>query len=142
VASFGELVEPGAARIEILEAQELEQAQDVVRVVRHLTLPAVLAALLFYALALFWCRWWLARAFLGVGIALVATGALALIVRAAAGHAVVDALLAAGTDREAADAAWRIATSGVSDISIGTIVAGALVIGAVATRSLFFRARY
>jgi hypothetical protein len=142
VASLGELVEPGAARIEILEAQELEQAQDVVRVVRHLTLPAVLAALLFYALALFWGRWWLARAFLGVGIALVLTGALALIVRAVAGHAVVDALLAADTDREAADAAWRIATSTISDISIGTIIAGALVIAAVATRSLFARARY
>lgn len=142
VASLGELVEPGAARIEVLEAQELEQAQDVVRVVRHLTLPAVLAALLFYALALFWGRWWLARAFLGVGIALVLTGALALIVRAVAGRAVVDALLAVDTDREAADAAWRIATSTISDISIGTIVAGALTIAAVATRSLFFRVRY
>jgi hypothetical protein len=142
VESLGDLVEPGAARIEILEAQELEQAQDVVRVVRHLTLPAVLAALVFYALAIFCGRWWLSRAFLGVGIALCVTGALALIARAVAGHAVVDSLLSADADREAADAAWRIATSTISDISIGVIIAGALVIAGVATRSLFFRARY
>jgi hypothetical protein len=142
VESLGDLVEPGAAQIEVLEARELEQAQDAVRVVRHLTLPAVLAVILFYGLAIFWGRWWLARTFLGVGVALVLTGALALIVRAVAGHAVVDALLATDTDREAADAAWRIATSTISDVAIGVIVAGALTIGAVATRSLFFRARY
>ncbi len=142
VGSLGDLVEPGAARIEILKAAELQQAQDVVRVVRDLTLPAVLAALFFYALAIFCGRWWLARALLGVGIALVATGALALIARAVAGHAVVDDLLAGRADREAADAAWRIATSTISDISIGVIIVGALVIGAVPTRSLFFRARY
>jgi hypothetical protein len=142
IGSLGELVEPGAARIQILEAAELNQAQDVVRVVRHLTLPAVLAALVLYALALFFGRWYLARAFLGVGLALLATGVLALVLRSVAGHAVVDELLVASADREAADAAWRIATSTISDIAIGTIIAGALVIGAVATRSLFYRARY
>ena len=46
------------------------------------------------------------------------------------------------TDREAADAAWRIATSTISDIAIGVIIAGALTIAAVATRSLFYRERY
>jgi hypothetical protein len=142
IGSLGELVEPGAARIQVLEAAELNQAQDVVRVVRHLTLPAVLVALALYALALFCGRWYLSRAFLGVGLALLATGVLALVLRSVAGHAVVDDLLVAGADREAADAAWRIATSTISDIAIGTIIAGALVIGAVATRSLFFRARY
>jgi hypothetical protein len=142
IGSLGELVEPGAARIQILEAAELNQAQDVVRVVRHLTLPAVLLALALYALALFFGRWYLARAFLGVGLALLATGVLALVLRSVAGHAVVDELLVASADREAADAAWRIATSTISDIAIGTIIAGALVIGAVATRSLFYRARY
>jgi hypothetical protein len=142
VGSLGELVEPGAARIHILQAAELNQAQDVVRVVRRLTLPAVLVALALYALALFWGRWYLARAFFGVGLALIATGVLALLLRSAAGHAVIDELLVAGADREAADTAWGIATSTISDIAIGTIIAGALVIGAVATRSLFYRARY
>jgi hypothetical protein len=142
VASFGELVEPGAARLEILEAQELQQAQDIVRVVRHLALPAVLAALLFYALALFWGRWWLVRAFLGVGIALVLTGALALIGRAVAGHALVDTLLAADTDREAADAAWRIATSDVNDLAVVSIALGAGVLVATTAWRFWERRRY
>ncbi|HTT93810.1 MAG TPA: hypothetical protein VMF55_04005 [Solirubrobacterales bacterium] len=142
VGSLGDLVEPGAARIEVLEAQELEVAQDVVRVVRHLTLLALLATLALYALALLLGRRRLPRAFLGVGIALLATGALALFARAVAGHAVVDALLAHDADREAADAAWRIATSTIADVSIGVIIAGALLIAAVATRSLFSRERY
>jgi hypothetical protein len=142
VGSLGDLVEPGAARIEILEAQELEQAQDVVRVVRRLVLPAVLVALFLYAVALVLGRSRLARTFLGVGIALCATGALALLARAIVGHAVVDGLLSHDGDRSAADAAWSVATSTISDISIGVIVAGALVIGAVATRSLFARERY
>lgn len=142
IGSLGELVEPGAARIEILEAAELNQAQDVVRVVRHLTLPAILVALALYALALILGRWYLARVFFGVGLALIATGVLALLLRSVAGHAVVDDLLVASADREAADAAWRIATSTISDIAIGTIIAGALTIAAVATRSLFYRARY
>jgi hypothetical protein len=142
VGSLGDLVEPGAARIEILEAQELEGAQDAVRVVRHLVLPAVLVALFAYAAALILGRHRLARTFLGVGIALCATGALALLARAIAGHAVVDGLLSHDADRNAADAAWGVATSTISDLSIGVIIAGALVIGAVATRSLFTRERY
>ena len=142
VESLGDLVEPGAARIEVLEAQELEQAQDVARVVRHLTLPAVIVALALYALALFFGRWWLSRAFLMVGFALVTTGALALLIRSLAGHRIIDDLVSADADREAAEAAWRIATSTVSDVSIGVIIAGALIIGAVAARALFLRERY
>ncbi len=110
--------------------------------VRHLTAPAIIVALALYGVALFLGRRRLSRTFLGVGLALLATGVLALLLRSAAGHAVVDDLLVAGADREAADAAWRIATSTISDIAIGVIIAGALTIAAVATRSLFFRARY
>lgn len=48
VADLAGLVEPGAARIKVLEARELSQAQDVVRVVRHLTAPAVIVTLALY----------------------------------------------------------------------------------------------
>jgi hypothetical protein len=139
IGRLGDLVEPGAARIEILEKAELEQAQDVVRVVRHLTLPAVLAVLLFYALALFFGRWYLARAFVGVGFALVATGALAFVVRSLAGDAVVNDLLSGHADREAADAAWRIATSRVHNLAVVSIALGAGVLVATAVWSLWQR---
>jgi hypothetical protein len=142
VESLGDLVEPRAARIEILEAQELEQAQDVVRVVRHLTLPAVLAVLLIYGLAIFFGRWYLARTFVGVGFALVATGGLALAIRSLAGDAVVDDLLSGHADREAAEAAWRIATSTIHDLAVVSIALGIGVLVATAAWSVWQRRRY
>jgi hypothetical protein len=128
VPNLGALVEPGAARIEVLEAEELNVAQDVVRVVRHLTVPAVIAVLLLYAAALLLGRRRLSRSFLGVGIALAATGALALLARALAGHEVVDQLLTRHADREAAEAAWRIATSTIADLAGWAIGLGAVIV--------------
>jgi hypothetical protein len=128
-------VDPGAARIKILEARELNEAQDVVRVVRHLTAPAVIATLVLYAFALVLGRHRLLRTSLGVGLALAATGGLALLARALAGHEIVDQLVPAGADREAAEAAWRIATSKIADlagIAIGIGAAIVLLIAAVA----------
>jgi hypothetical protein len=134
-SNLAALVEPGAARINVLEAAELNQAQDAVRVIRHLTLPAVLTTLALYLLALFLWRDRLTLAFLGVGLALAATGGLALLARSLAGHEVVDQLLGSSADRQAAEAAWRIATSRVSDLAGIAIGVGAVVIlldGAVA----------
>ncbi|MFT3864531.1 MAG: hypothetical protein QM729_09685 [Solirubrobacterales bacterium] len=135
VSELGSLVEPGAARIKVLEARELSAAQDAVRVVRHLTVPAVIATLALYLFALFLGRRRLARAFLGIGLALVATGVLALLARALSGHEIVDQLLVEGADRDAANAAWKVATSKISDlagwaIGIGVIVV--LLVGAFA----------
>lgn len=126
ITDLSSLVEPGAARIEVLEAQELHQAQDAVKVVRGLTLPAVLATLGLYALVLVLGWWELSRTFIGIGITLIVTGALALLLRTLAGNEVVDQLLTAQADRDAADAAWGIATTTIQHLAIGCIVAGAL----------------
>jgi hypothetical protein len=134
-ANLAAQVEPGAARIRVLEAEELNEAQDVVRVVRHLTLPTVIALVLLYAVALILGRRRLPRTLLEIGVALIATGLLALLVRSVAGHRIVDRLLGGHADREAADAAWGIATSKVSDlatIAIGAGVIVVLLVGAVA----------
>jgi hypothetical protein len=135
VSDLAALVEPGAARIKVLEAKELNQAQDVVWVVRHLTVPAVLALILLYIGALVLGRHRLSRTLLGVGVALVATGLLALLARAIAGHRIVDQLLSGDADRKAADAAWGIATSKIVDLATVAIGAGVIVVllvGAVA----------
>src|SRR6201999_1131057 len=52
VGDLGSLIEPGAARIEVLEADELDQAQDAVRTIRSLPVPATIATLALLALAL------------------------------------------------------------------------------------------
>jgi hypothetical protein len=128
VGNLAALVEPGAARIKILEAQEVNAAQDAVRVVRHLTVPAILATIALYLWALFLFRRRLSLGFLGIGLALAATGGLALLARALAGHAIVDQLLGAEADRRAAEAAWRVVTSKVSDLAGLAIGIGAVVV--------------
>jgi hypothetical protein len=137
VSNLAGLVEPGAARIEVLEAQELNRAQDVVRVIRHLTAPAVIVTLALYAFALFlgWRR--IGRTLIGVGLALAATGGLALLVRALAGHEIVDQLIAGGRDQGAADAAWNIATSKIADLAGIAIGLGAVVVLLVAAVAVF-----
>jgi hypothetical protein len=135
ISSLAGLVEPGAARIKVLEAKELKRAQDVVRVIRHLTAPAVIVTLALYALAIFLGRRRLSRSFLGVGLALAATGALALLARTLAGHAIVDQLVSGDADREAGEAAWRIATPKIADLAGVAIGLGAVIVlllGAIA----------
>ncbi|HEY2717119.1 MAG TPA: hypothetical protein VGI73_12940 [Solirubrobacterales bacterium] len=127
VGDLGSLVEPGAARIEVLEAEELDQAQDAVGAIRSLPVPATIAFLVLFALALLLGRARLDRTILGVGLSLAAAGALALLARAIAGHAIVDDLLSRDADREAAEAAWRIATSTIVDLSAAAIGLGALI---------------
>lgn len=123
---LGTFVEPGAARIEVLEAEELERAQDAVRVIRRVPVPATIAVFVLFALALLLGRAELWRTLGGVGLSLAAAGGLALLARLLAGHAIVDELLHAEADREAAEAAWRIATSTVVDLAAGAIGLGAL----------------
>jgi hypothetical protein len=136
-SSLSGLVEPGAARIKVLEADELSRAQDAVRVIRHLTAPAVIVTLALYAFVLFLGRGRLSRTFLGIGLALAATGALALLARALAGHAIVDDLTTGNADRDAADAAWRIATSKIADLAGVAIGLGAVVVLLVAAVAIF-----
>jgi hypothetical protein len=134
-------VEPGAARIRVLGAAETERAQDVVRAIRHLTAPAVIVTLVLYALALLigWRR--LSPTLIGIGLALAATGGLALLARALAGHAIVDDLLGGvGADRDAADAAWNIATSKIADLAGIAIGLGAVIVLLVAAVAIFRKA--
>jgi hypothetical protein len=140
VADLAGLVEPGAARIKVLEARELNQAQDVVRVVRHLTAPAVIATLALYLLALLLGRRRPSRTFLGLGLALAATGGLALLARSLAGNEVVDQLVAGSADRDAAEAAWRIATSKIADLAGLAIGLGAVVVLLVGAVAVFRKA--
>lgn len=128
IDNLGAFIEPGAARIEVLEAEELEQARDAVRAIRHLPVPATIATLALFAIALLLGRAKPRRTLLGVGLSLAAAGVIALLARAIAGHAIVDALLSRDADREAAEAAWRIATSTIVDLAAAGVGLGGLTV--------------
>ncbi len=131
------LVPPGSAEIEVLEAHELETARDVVRVVRHLPIPATLLAVALWALTFFLLRARPWRALAAVSLSLVLAGCLAVLVRAIAGHELVDRLLSHGADRGAAEVAWRILTSLVVDLSVAAIALGAVVFALSIGREAF-----
>jgi hypothetical protein len=137
VGDLAGLVEPGAGRIKVLEAQELNRAQDVVRVIRELTAPAVIVALALYAIVLLlgWPR--IGRTLVGVGLALAATGGLALLLRSFAGSQIIDQLIVGGRDQGAADAAWQIATSKIADLAGIAIGLGAVIVLLVAAVAVF-----
>jgi hypothetical protein len=135
--NLASLVPPGAARIKILEAQELNRAQDVVRVIRDLTAPAIIVTLGLYAIVLFigWRR--LGRTLIGIGLALAATGGLALLLRSLAGSQIIDQLIVGGRDEGAADAAWGIVTSKIADLAGIAIGIGAVIVLLVAAVAVF-----
>jgi hypothetical protein len=137
VSNLAGLVEPGTGRIKILEAQELNRAQDVVRVIRDLTAPAIIVTLGLYAIVLFvgWRR--IGRTLVGIGLALAATGGLALLLRSIAGNQIIDQLIVGGRDQGAADAAWRIATSKIADLAGIAIGLGAVIVLLVAAVAVF-----
>jgi hypothetical protein len=99
--------------------------------------PALLVTIALYLWALYLFRRRLSLAFLGIGLALAATGGLALLLRSFAGDQIIDQLLVGGRDEGAANAAWRIATSKISDLAGIAIGIGAVIVLLVAAVAVF-----
>jgi hypothetical protein len=127
VAQIADRLPPDAGRVEIIEADQLETAQTVTRLLRFLANWLWVIAILLFALAV-----WLARGrrrieLRAVGIALVAVGLLELLVRRVAGRYLVDKLATDAT-QPAADDAWSILTQGLADRGWILIVLGVLLV--------------
>ena len=118
VAVFGRVADrlpEDAGRIEIMEARQLETAQDATQLLKVLGPIAWVLAFIAAAAAI-----WLAagrrRAILrSLAIALLIVGLLVLVVRRVAGGYVVDSLTASGGVRPAAEDTWEILTSLLAD---------------------------
>ncbi len=120
------VIPAGSGRIVVLGSEELETARDIADVIQPLPIPALLVLFGLYALALFLGRAALGRTLVGVGLSLLLAGVLALVLRELAGGWIVDALLAPGPDRGAGEAAWDDLTTTATNLSLATIVLGAL----------------
>jgi hypothetical protein len=118
----------GAAQITIVESDELELAQDLVRLLRTLAWLLVALALICFALALALGRGRRRELLRASGIAFVAAGVGALLARSVAGGTVVDALAATEAVRPAAEAAWRISTSLLREAAAATIAYGVVIV--------------
>ena len=104
-----------AGRIKIMEADQLETAQDLTQLLRRVAM-----FLPFVVLALWGIALWLARGrrravLRTVGIGLIVVGLLVLVVRRVGGSYVVDTLAESDSVRPAAQSAWDIITGLLAD---------------------------
>jgi hypothetical protein len=130
VAIVGRLAErlpDDTGKIEILEADQLETAQDAAQLLKILGTFLWLVALALFALAVWLVRGRRRLELRAIAIGLLVVGLAVLVVRRLAGSYIVDALAAEESTREAADSAWSILTgrlraSGVTLVLIGIVV--------------------
>jgi hypothetical protein len=119
---------PQTAQIEVLKADQLSFAQDLVNLLRKLAyiLPAVALAL--YALAIYLARGWRRQAVRGWGIGFIVIGIVVLIARNLAGTAVVDSLATTAAAEPAANSTWDIGTSLLRDSGVAMIGYGIVIV--------------
>jgi hypothetical protein len=146
VAIFGRIDErlsarPDAGRITIMDADQLETAQDLTQILKVLGLWLWLVPIALWAIAL-----WLAeghrRLILRmIGISSIVAGLLVLVVRRIAGSVVVDELAKTESVKIAAGDAWDIITAQLRDggltlLGLGVILLVAVWIGGPADRAV------
>jgi hypothetical protein len=117
----------GVGRLRVLRSDQLSTAQQVVRVIRDLSVVTVLLVAVLYAASLVLAGPARRRAIAGIGLSLILAGAIGLVVRAVVGDQIVDDLVSSDSVRPAADAVWGIATSTLVTIASAAIGLGALV---------------
>jgi hypothetical protein len=129
---IGERVPESAGQLTILRPDQLSAAQDVVKLIRGLSIVLPLLTLACAAAAI-----WLApgrrRGVLQtIGIGLVVAGVAVLLIRSLAGDAVADALARNAAAEPAALQAWDIGTDLLRDGGIAVLVYGVAVLIGVA----------
>lgn len=122
---------PDAGRIKIMDADQLETAQDLTQILKVLGLWLWLVPLALWAIAL-----WLAdgrrRGVLRmIGISSIVTGLLVLVVRRITGSVVVDELAESESVRLAAGDAWDILTAQLRDGGLTLLGLGVVLLVAV-----------
>jgi uncharacterized membrane protein len=104
-----------AGRIKLMEADQLETAQDLTQLLRRLAMFLPFVVLALWAVALWLARGRRRAVLRTIGIGLIAVGLLVLLVRRLGGGYVVDELVSSDSVRPAAQSAWDILTGLLAD---------------------------
>jgi hypothetical protein len=135
-------VPPEAARIQLLESDQLSTAQEAVNALKGLSLILPLIALALYALAVYLARGWRREAIRAWGISWMLIGVLVLVLRSVAGEALVGSLSSSESVEPAVGAVWDIATSLLRNGGIAMFAYGLVILlGAVLAGPLGFAKR-
>ena len=127
LARAADQVPPDAGQLVVLQSDQLDAAQTVVKILRPLAIVLVLLALALYVAAVFLSRD-RRKTVIYVGACLLFAAVAVLAVRRLGGHAVVDALSRAPDSELAVAATWDIGTRLLVDVVSGTALLGLLLI--------------
>ena len=119
-----------AAQIKIMEADNLELAQDGVDLLKASAIVLVVLWLGLMALAVFMAGTWRREALRAAGFGLLFAGATVLVARSLAGDALVDSLVSTEAVRPAAESAWDISTSLLVEAASAGVIYGIVLIAA------------
>jgi hypothetical protein len=134
VAIVGDLntrLSPDAGRITIMQADQLETAQDLTRLMDVLGLWLWLVPIALWTVAVWLARGRRAGMLRLIAFSSIVTGLIVLVVRRVAGSTIVDELAQAESAREAAGNAWDILTWSLRDGGLTLIGIGVIVLLAV-----------
>jgi hypothetical protein len=120
-----------AARIRLVEARRLDQAQTATSAFRTAAVILPWVVLVLLALSVWLARGQRRRQLLHVAVGIIVTGVLVVVARGIAGRAVVDAVVASDTVRPAAEATWEILTRLLVDSAWTAVIVGAFLLAGV-----------
>jgi hypothetical protein len=123
---LAEKIPAEAGTLTILKAEQISTAQDIAKLIRTLPVVLTLLVIVLYALAI-----WLAgprrrEALRAAGLGFIVAGAVALLLRSVAGHAIVNSLVKVEANKPAVEAVWSIATSLLATVAWSAFAFGVL----------------
>ncbi|MBA2504430.1 MAG: SHOCT domain-containing protein [Thermoleophilaceae bacterium] len=121
-------IPPQAAQLEIIRSDQLEGVQDAVQFLRALAEFLVAITLILFGIAIVLAKGWRREAVRDCGLSLIVAGVGALVARELAGGAVVSALASTESVQPAAEDAFAIATSLLSQAASATIAYGVVIV--------------
>jgi hypothetical protein len=124
-------IPPSAAQVEVLRANQLSAAQDVIKLLKGLAIVLTLLALILYGLAIYLAGGWRREVLRSVGVLFVFIGVAVLFLRGIAGNLLTESLASTAAIEPAVENTWTISTSLLAAQGGAMIFYGlAIVIGA------------
>jgi hypothetical protein len=121
---------PASGQIVIMRAKQLKTAQDVAKLIRHLSIVFTVVSLLLFAAVVAVAGGWRRLALRSTGWCFVVLGVALLLVRRVAGNEIVGGLVNAESIKPAAHDAWNIGTSLLRAIAIAFVIYGLVIVAA------------
>ncbi len=121
---------PNAGRLVIMRSDQLKTAQDVAKLIRHISIVFTVLTFVLFGAAIAVAKDRRRLALRGTGWCFFGIGIAVLLVRRVGGNQIVDGLVPAVSIKAAAHDAWSIGTALLHDIALALVIYGLLIVAA------------